>query len=111
MDIDMHGLVSGVRGDETDFNTLHNMLLKEGIVDGEFQCGTNESLISPMEYEGKTYIQYIDGVPATEKLTNVKSGDKTIWGGFYGNDGTNFIIVNNGGSWVKGKITFKVIEN
>jgi len=82
-DIDMHGLVSGVRGDEsdeTDFNTLHNMLLKEGIVDGEFQCGINESLISPMEYEGKTYIQYIDGVPATEKLTNVKPGDKTIWG-------------------------------
>lgn len=107
-DIDLNGIISGVRGDTDSFENMHK-LLTEGIVEGVFMCGTNESLINPIEFEGVKYLQLFNGTPASEVLTNIKQGDKTLWGGF---DGTNenFIIVNNGGSWVQGKLTHRKIN-
>ena len=105
-DIDMSGLVSGVRGDVPSFDDLHKTILTEGIVEGQFMCGTNESLIKPLDYEGTKYISLINSVPSKDVLKNVKEGDKTIWGGFNGS-GENFIIVNNGGQWVTGKLTHR----
>lgn len=111
-DIDMRGTgMSGVRGsnDSESFESLHKSLLTEGIIEGVFMCGTNESLITPLDYQGAKYSAFIGGKPASEVLTNVKPGDKTVFGGFDG-QGTNFILVNNGGTWIEGSLDYKKLN-
>ena len=113
-DIDMRGTgMSGVRNsgpdDSESFESLHKSLITEGIIEGVFMCGTNDSLITPLDYQGVKYSALIDGSPASEVLTNVKPGDKTVFGGFDG-QGTNFILVNNGGTWIEGSLSYKKLN-